>query len=146
MWGLKALGSIGREVEFKQYNMKTKNIHKLTNRDISEQYRDYEFWLMPSNFLGAFSYWVASQNGNKTFVVDKPLEAFYNYIKSEFNDVEIPEMFKYERLNRMIDEDAFKKIPEIMELNEMKPDFIDLYALARNVFYMICREQITQPL
>jgi len=39
----------------------------------------------------------------------------------------------------------FIAIPELMELNEMKPDFYDLGALARNVFYMICREQITQP-
>ena len=47
---------------------------------------------------------------------------------------------------KLTDEDLFIAIPEILALNEMKPDFICLGALSRNVFYDILRSQITQPL
>jgi len=123
------------------------DIHKLTNRDISNNYRDYEFWLMPSDFLGALAYWIASQNPNNTFVVDKPLKAFSAFINDAvFENPEVPVMLTYDKLSGIISEEVFQKIPEILELNEMKPDFVDLGALARNVFYMIARTQITQPL
>ena len=49
-------------------------------------------------------------------------------------------------IKKLTDENLFVAIPEILALNEMKPDFIDLGALSRNVFYHILREQITQPL
>ena len=46
---------------------------------------------------------------------------------------------------KLTDEDLYIAIPEILALNEMKPDFICLWALSRNVFYDILRSQITQP-
>ena len=73
----------------------------------------------------------------------------------------MPVEFTYEKLNSLITEDVFESIPEIEELNHRKngrdgmgfssrfdtpepdDDFIDLGALARNVFYMIMRESIT---
>ena len=54
--------------------------------------------------------------------------------------------FDYDQLNALISEEVFIAIPELLELNQIKSkDFYDLGALARNVFYMICREKITQP-
>ena len=124
--------------------MKEKNSYKLTNRDISHNFRDIKLWLMPSDFLGAFAYWVAAQNPNNTFMVDKSLKALFKHVKPEFGNLEIPEMFTYEKLSRVISENAFKNIPDILALNEMKPDFIDLGALARNIFYMIIRITIQE--
>jgi hypothetical protein len=118
---------------------------KLTNLDISTHYRDIDIWALPSEFLGAFAYWVVVQNPNKGLIDIHPaLMAFNFYVLSFFDDPALPEKFNYERLNKMIDEDVFASIPEILTLNELKPDFIDLGALARNMFYMILREHITQ--
>jgi len=119
--------------------------HKLTNKDISEQYIDIELWLMPSDFLGAFAYWVTAQNPNKGILEVKPsLLAFKDSIVPAFKNDLLPEKFTYDRLQEYVNDKAFEKIPEILALNEMKPDYIDLGALARNVFYMILREYITQ--
>ncbi len=127
-------------------NKEVKN-HKLHNIDISNQYRDIEMHLMLSDFQGALAYWVTKQNNNKTFIVDRPLEAWTKYLQQKyFKNKDDVVMFTYDKLSKLINEDIFIAIPEIMELNEMEPDFIDLCALARNMFYMICREQITQPL
>jgi hypothetical protein len=121
--------------------------HTLRNIDISNQYRDIEMYLMLSDFQGALAYWITKQNPNNTFIVDRPLEAWTKYLQQKyFRKEDEVVMFTYDKLSNLIDEDIFIAIPEIMELNEMKPDFIDLGALARNMFYTICREQITQPL
>jgi hypothetical protein len=102
---------------------------------------------MLSDLQGALAYWVTVQNNNNTFIVDKPLEAWTKYLqKKYFRKKDDVVKFTYDELSKLINEDIFIAIPEIMELNEMEPDFIDLGALARNMFYMICREQITQPL
>ena len=69
------------------------NKHKLTNREISLYYRNYDFWLMPSDFLGAFSYWAIAQNQNGTFFVEKPLKAFHDYVKEEFGNIKDPKLF-----------------------------------------------------
>jgi hypothetical protein len=132
--------------EFNYVTSKLKNMNKdnrLTNRDISETYREHEFWIFRSDILSAFSYWVTSQNRNGTFISDKPTEAYSNYITPFFENLKVPQKLSYEKLSEMIDEKIFVTIPEILELNEMEPDFIDLGALARNVFYMVVREQIT---
>ena len=121
------------------------NRHELTNRDISEKYRAIEMWLLPSDFLGAFAYWVTAQNPNKAVLEVKPsLVAFKDHILSAFKNNLLPEKFTYDRLQEYINDKAFERIPAILALNEMKPDYIGLGALARNVFYMILREHITQ--
>ena len=118
---------------------------RLCNNDISTHYRDIEIWLMPSSFLGAFAYWVVAQNPNDELIDIVPaLSAFKNYIFSQFVNPEIPEKFTYKLLSDLINDDVFEAMPDILALNELKPDFIDLGALARNVFYMILRECITQ--
>lgn len=127
--------------------METKEIiskHKLCNREISETYRDFEFYLFPSDFISALAYYVVSQNNNKELIIEAPVNAYYEFIKKEWPNEKIPERFSYQRISNLTSDDVFESIPEIMALNEMKPDFIDLGALSRNVFYMICRQQITQ--
>lgn len=117
--------------------------NRLTNRDISDNYNGYEFWIFRSDIVSAFAYWVTAQNPNCTFISDRPTEAYSKYLTPFFEDLRIPEKLSYEKLSEIIDDKIFEAIPEILELNEMKPDFIDLGALARNVFYMVVREQIT---
>lgn len=118
---------------------------QLTNLDISMHYRDTKFYALPSEFRGAFAYWVTAQNPNKALIdMRLSLAAFDTYVLSFFDKPNIPEKFNFERLENMINEKAFGSIPDILALNKLKPDFIDLGALARNIFYMILREHITQ--
>lgn len=118
---------------------------RLCNNDISTHYRDLEIWTLPSEFLAAFAYWVVAQNPNtKLIEINPALRAFKEHIISYFKNPLIPENFTYDSLSAIIHEDSFAEIPEILALNELEPDFIDLGALARNVFYMILREHITQ--
>ena len=122
----------------------------LYNNDISTNYRNRTFTLMLNDFHGAMAYWLASQQINTSIEIgiDKPLNAFTKYMQQKyFNTKDSVREFTYTHLENLITEDTFIAIPELMELNEIKgSDFYDLGALARNVFYMICREQITQPL
>ena len=126
--------------------LKACNSERLTNLAISQNYQDIEIWCLPSEILGAFAYWVTAQNPNvKLIDIRSALRAFREHVVSGyFKNAQIPEMFTPERLSLAINEKAFADIPEILELNQMKPDFIDLGALARNVYYMILREHITQ--
>ena len=117
---------------------------KLTNRDISQNYRDVKLWLMPSDFLGAFAYWVTALTNNDTYKVDAALNAFKDHVNSFFDNVLMPQQFTYKQTQEVVNEEVFKNIPEIMQLNKMKPDFIDLSALERNVFYMVLRQEIAE--
>lgn len=118
---------------------------KLTNRDISIYYIDKSFWLSLSTIQAAMCFWVVAQNPNKKLIEINPaLRAFTEYISTFFDNTTLPEKFTYKRLSDAITEDTLGNIPEILEFNKLKPDFIDLGALARNIFYMILRETITQ--
>ena len=135
---------------------------KLTNRDIATHYRNKESYFMRSNFLGAFAYWIVAQSPYDTPDITEPLKAFGKYIAKK-----IPEgaavKFTYTELSEFITDDIFASIPEIEKLNHAKIeiegftascsryhttkpdyDYIDLGALARNIFYMLLRETITQ--
>ncbi len=133
----------------------------LTNLDISTHYRDREYWFSLSSLTGAFAYWAVAQSPYDTPDISIPLCAFSSYIKKYFKNAELPEEFAYASLGKIINEDAFEGIPEIEQLNHCRIssgsgydnrynnphpdyDFIDLGALARNVFYMLLRENITQ--
>ena len=135
---------------------------KLTNLDISTHYRDKEYWLMKSDFMGAFSYWVVVQSPYDTPDISSPLSAFSGYLSFIFPD-NLSRKFTYDELSNLISEDIFESIPAINKLNKPKidngsdilftsrydtpkpdHDFIDLCALARNVFYMILRQNITE--
>ena len=134
---------------------------RLTNLDIVTRYREKEFWFMLSDFVGAFAYWATTQSPYKILDI-AALKAFKEYILELYPKInEMPEMFTYKELSKIITEDVFEGIPEIELLNNPKVssgegyskrhttwhpdyDFIDLGALARNIFYMMCREYITQ--
>lgn len=135
---------------------------RLTNLEILTNYRDRDYWLMRSDFLGAFAYWAVAQSPYDTPDIDLALKAFGEYVASRVKDG-IPEKFTYAELQDFINEKVFESIPEIEKLNhpkidvgqtinfcdrysKPKPDydFIDLSALARNIFYMLLRESITQ--
>ena len=134
---------------------------KLTNLDISTRHRGGEFWLMRCDFLGAFAYWVVAQSPYDTPDITPALEAFGAYIAGIIED-DIPKKFTYDEVSALITGEVFEAIPEIEKLNHRKngregvgfssryskphpdDDFIALGALARNVFYMIIREQVTQ--
>lgn len=134
---------------------------RLTNLDISTHHRNKSYWLMRSDFLGAFAYWAVAQSPYDTPDINKALCAFGEYVGNTIPAGE-PVEFTYDELDRFISEDAFGAIPEVEKLNHRKngrdgmgfcsrygqpspdDDFIDLGALARNVFYMILRESITQ--
>ena len=131
---------------------KNKKVEKtkfsLTNRDISVSYQDESFYLMLSDFRGAMAYWLAAQSPKSGIDINRPLNAFTKYLQQKyFRESDQVRLFSYTHLDNLISEDIFIAIPELLELNEIEgPDFYDLGALARNVFYMILREQITQPL
>lgn len=129
---------------------------KLTNKDIAENYRDKKYLLMRSDLLGAFVYWIIIQSPYDTPDITEALIAFNKYISKRFKD-NIPEIFTYDELGKFINEDIFEAIPEIEKLNHPKiervsynephnpdHDFIDLSALARNIFFMLLREYITE--
>lgn len=133
---------------------------KLTNLDISTHHRNREYWFMRSDFMGAFAYWVVVQSPYDAPHFTHALKAFEKYISSHVEDG-VPKRFAYTELSTLINEGAFEAIPEISLLNrplissgqaydnrhnEPHPnfDFIDLNALARNIFYMMLRQSITQ--
>ena len=118
---------------------------KLCNNDISTHYRDIVFYVLPSEFLAAFAYWVVAQNPNRELInINPALIAFKSHVLSFFLIPTIPEKCTFEILENIINEDVFVNITDILALNKLEPDFIDLGALARNIFYMILREHITQ--
>jgi len=131
----------------------------LSNREISENYRDFEFWLMKSDFMGALAYWLVTQSPYDAPDITASLIAFGGYLDGKF-DLSTPQKFNYGAIEDIINEDAFIAIPEIEKFNHSKIngaefvfvtrydapepdcDFIDMNALARNVLSMICREAI----
>ena len=134
---------------------------KLTNKDISDNYRDNTFWFCKSTLLGKFAEWVVRQSPYDTPDIIKPLKAFNTYLETRFTR-DMPESFTYKELSDFISEDVFENIADIEVLNHRKngrdgmgfcsrydkpepdDDFIDLSALARNIFYSLCRENITE--
>jgi len=138
------------------------NFDQLTNLDISTHYRNRKYYFMKSDFLGAFACWVIRQSPYDTPDITEPMKAFGEYVNMRF-EKDIPEKFTYDELSEFINDNVFESIPEIEKLNhakieidgfivsssrfhKTKPDYdyIDLSALARNIFYMLLRENITQ--
>ena len=117
---------------------------KLTNKDISDNYRDIKFYVCKSSIVASMAYWITAQNPNPIMIIRPALSAFDGYVSKLFRNPRLPEKFTFDSLNEAISEEELAAIPEILELNAMEPDFIDLFALARNVVYMILREHITQ--
>lgn len=122
--------------------------YQLTNRDISNHYRNSKFYYSISDFNSAFAYWAIKQNPFDNYdIIANAIKAYTKYLQEKyFRTKDTIKEMDYDLVMKLTDEDIFISIPEILALNEMKPNFIDLGALSRNVFYHILREQITQPL
>jgi hypothetical protein len=141
-----ALDASSATTSIEEILVKTK--HVLTNRDISEQYRDIKLYLMIQDFTSAFAYCATRQDNCGNFeLVANAIKAYTVFLKEFFIDTKNTVIvMDYERIRELTSDSLFESIPEIMALNEMKPDFICLGALSRNVFYHILRDKITQPL
>ena len=135
---------------------------RLTNLDISENHRHVEMYLMRGDFNGQFARWVTEQSPYDVPIFLAAAVAFDQYV-SKLLDGEEVKKFTYDELNAVITDEAFEKIPAVLALNvakvrsglewesryrnettRMNPDFdfIDLGALARNMFYAIVRHHI----
>jgi len=117
--------------------------------------------MMRKGFTGPFASWVVQQSPYEVPDITEALRGFNDYV-TELLDGEIVKRFTYDELNVAITEEAFEKIPAVLALNVAKIgsgpvyvsrftqpnpdcDFIDLGALARNVFYSIMRHHINWP-
>jgi hypothetical protein len=138
------------------------NSYKLTNRDISIDHRQKEYYLFHSDFNAAFAYWVVSQSPYLIPAVDEALIAFSEYIEQFIPDNKVPTLFNYDQLDAILTEANLEKLPAVAVLNERRngregmgfcsaydqpspdDDFIDLGALARNIFFMLLRNQIVE--
>jgi hypothetical protein len=136
-----------------------KNKYKLTNLTISAEFRNQDFWLFKSDFLSALAYWLMSQSPYDVPDITDAINAYSEKIDNKFESESIPYKFAYDEVEKMANGDLFESMPEIEIFSHPKvssgpgysnrherphPDygFIDLSALARNVFYMILRQQI----
>jgi hypothetical protein len=128
--------------------IKDESSFKLTNADIYANYRNEKFHLMISDFKGAMACWATRQFQNKDYgMITNAVQAYTTYLQLKYFKTKntVIEM-NWDLIKHLTDEDLFIAIPEIFALNSTRPDFIDLGALSRNVFYHILREHITQPL
>lgn len=133
-------------------------VHSLTNKDIHDQYGGVEVYMMRKGFTGQFANWVVQQSPYEVPDITEALAGFNDYVTTLMGG-ETVRKFDYEELNILISEEAFEKIPAVLALNVAKVtsgpgyanrfnkghpdyDFIDLAALARNIFYSIIRNHI----
>jgi len=141
-----------------------KRFDRLTNLDISTHYKDRSYYLFKKDILSAFSYWLIKQSPYDTPDITNALKAYDEYLSKTIKwNEDFPSLFTYHTLENIVHEQVFESIPEIEIFNHAKKeidgfmasssrfhktkpdyDYVDLGALARNVFYMILREQITQ--
>lgn len=135
-------------IDISPKTIKDLSCYKLTNLDISQNYSKSKFYLSLYDFKGAFAYWATVQNNNGTYgIVSDAIQAYTKFLQSLcFVTKDTIIEMDFELIKNLTKEDIFVNIPEILALNQMKPDFIDLGALSRNVFYHILRQSITQPL
>jgi hypothetical protein len=135
---------------------------RLTNLDIATYYNTKEAYFMKSSIRAAFAYWVVAQSPYEEPDITDAIKGFNRYLSNIFKNPDIPEKFSFTQLAILITEDILASIPEVEILNHPRIssgveyenrfnssrnpdfDFIDLGALARNIFYMLWREHITQ--
>jgi hypothetical protein len=131
---------------------------RLTNLDISDNHRGVKMCLMRKDFTGQFARWVVEQSPYPCPNITAALVAFDAHVLKIMDGEEVRE-FSYDEVSDIVSDDVFEKIPAIMALNKAKIgsgpgwqsrydkphpdyDFIDLGALARNIFYSIIRHHI----
>jgi len=131
----------------------------LTNADISRDFRHVEVYMMRKGFTGQFARWVVEQSPYGCPDITAALTEFDAYVVLEVMEGEKVKKFSYEELNGIISEEVFETLPAVLALNVAKVtegagyrnrhrvphpdyDFIDLGALARNIFYSIIRNHV----
>ena len=121
----------------------------LCNREIQENYSNRVYYLFKGDFLGALAYWIIRQSPCDTPNITLALEEFNKYLNQYFKEEKrktIPVKFSFQQIEKIVTPDVFEKITAISDFNkpmlDERGDFIDLSALSRNVFYMICREYL----
>jgi len=131
---------------------------RLTNLNISTNYRHIEMYMMRKDFTSMFARWVVAQSPYPCPDITAALVAFDAYVLTVMAGEEV-KLFTYDELAAIVHEDVFEKIPEVLALNVPKIgsgpgwqsryekphpdyDFIDLGALARNIFYSMVRSHI----
>lgn len=123
------------------------NSHKLTNLDIDTQYQKISFYLSQQDFLSALAYCIIQQDNTCRYdLLEKALTAYKKYLQGTFATPESVVCLSAQRVAEMTNGDVFEAIPDIFIYNQLKPDFVCLEALSRNVYFHILRQQITQPL
>jgi hypothetical protein len=135
----------------------------LCNRDISQGYQGCAFWLYRSDIIAAFAYWIVKQSPYEVPYITRVLQELDRYVKDQFpGKNEVPVRCTYQELHQKILRGGWSNLPCMCKLSTPKrvsedpiifisegtnldpaEDFIDLYALAKNVFYAIMREEIT---
>lgn len=136
---------------------------KLTNLDIKTHYRDKKFYVSRQDILSSLAYWLTFQSPYDAPDIWEAIINFNEYLLNNVfsvNEAIINKDFSYDELKKVINTKVFESIPSIEKLNDPKIssgkgyknrhikyspdyDFIDLDALARNVFFMVLRNYIT---
>lgn len=123
--------------------------HKLTNLDISKQYKDLIIYAMKHEFIGAFACWVIRQNeeGQDLNLCFKAVEAYSKWLKAKFPSSGTIKKLNTKQVQNLTSVKVFESIPEILALNQIEGNgMVALGALSNNVYFQILREHITQPL
>ena len=79
--------------------METK--HVLTNKDISEQYRDIKLHLMVSDFTGAFANWATRQitKHEDYSLISPAIQAYYKFLSQRYFKTSSPIPMSRPRVN-----------------------------------------------
>ena len=112
----------------------------MTNRELSLTCSNNEYYVMVSDFIGSFAKWTAKQGIRNHSNIDSATDSYKLYLLNTiFDGYDDVKKLSYHDIKELTSEDLFETIPNILELNNLKNDFIDLGALSRNVFYDIIR-------
>lgn len=122
---------------------------KLTNKDIDEGFRDVDCYLSFGDFSSCLIANVIkmTEELENTPDLNKIYQECEISFKSRFDQgVFGVTRFTYESLNLFLTPQKLASMPSLFELNQVDEGILSLGALARNMFYDILRESITQPL
>jgi hypothetical protein len=123
------------------------NNHKLTNKDIADQYSNTSIHVTIDDFAGAFACWATRQDESHSYqLVAKAIEAYVKWVNSLLFTQKKCVLITPKELAEYTSESNFISIPEVFALNQKNDGFVSLGALSRNVYYHIMREKITQPI
>lgn len=137
-----------------------------TNLQLSKL-SELRMFLFPRDFTAQLAYWVVRQSPyTKPEALSDVVGEYHEFVSKIWNSqrvsIEVPIELSFHDVKGLVNEDVFARIPAIRALNRPKAggdvsmmfvsrysraidpdcDFIDLGALARNVFYGIVRHYL----